>query len=95
LQGRIMRDAICKGFAARCGAPEFNKHRKSVKTETYFDADLDVHRMTVFLGRLKAPLLNRFNRFGVEAESQTVHHANVPWISMFIHNQRVTNIEVA
>ena len=43
--------------------------------------------MTVFLRWLEAPLLDRFNRFGVETKSQTAYHANVPRISVFIHNQ--------
>jgi hypothetical protein len=61
--------------------------RLSVETKSDFNADLDVHRMTIFLRRLETPLFDGFNRFGVEAKSKAAHYANISWISVVIDNQ--------
>lgn len=53
----------------------------------YLDADLDIHRLSVFHGGLKPPLLHSFDRLGIQSVPQATNHAYITGLSCFIDDE--------
>src|ERR1700683_366776 len=58
-----------------------------VQLEANFDANLNIHGMTILHCRFEAPLLDCLNRLGIEPHSQTVNHANVARVTLIVDDQ--------
>lgn len=64
-----MFDAMRTAPTANPELRKFPGHFSSVEAESDFYADLHIDRVSVLLGGLKAPLLNRCNRSSVQSKA--------------------------
>src|SRR5579864_4351302 len=58
-----------------------------IKSKADFDTNFHVHRLTIFLSGLEAPLLHRIDRLGVQSEAEAADNSNVARAAISVDNE--------
>ncbi len=66
---------------------EFPDHNVLVKVEFDLYADLHIHGLAIFQGRLESPLLNSLDCFGIQAKTKPSRHSDITRMPRGVHNK--------